>query len=797
MEHIIVRNARIHHLKNLDIDIPKGHFVVFTGVSGSGKSSLAFDLLFEEGRKRYLNAIGLSAGDSVRENETFDQLHGLPPAIAVAQQTIRQTNPRSSVGTKTKAIDLLCRLYTLEGRDSDGNPNNLLGPEMFAYNRPEGMCPHCFGFGYRMEVDIKKLVPGTDWTLEKVCKNFGDLLTRQLPRFGESTGADWQATPYWELDAQHQHDFLQGVADAFEGAIPFLEARRDTSPISRALFERRFFSPIKCKCCSGFRITEQARNYTINGRHIGHLMLMTVHDLGIALREIADNCTLKPGSMLILQPLLAVCERMENMGLSYLSLVRSIPSLSGGELQRLFLMLHLQSDFDSLLYIFDEPTAGLHEAEKEGILRHIRALSQSGNSVIVVEHDDTVIRAADYVVELGPAAGKHGGQIVYAGTVNGLYDSPHSVTGPYLSGRRAYPARSARSPEPGHVLSIRNAALHNLKQVEADIPLGLMVGIAGKSGSGKSSLISGTLVPLLKYYFDLNQDEGEEEAAEREGQILDDVQGLGSLTGWEHLKKCVVVNQAPIGRTSMSTPATYVAVWDKLRKLFAALPQSASRDYTPSHFSFNTEQGACPHCKGHGTIPLDLGPLGSINQTCPECDGTRYKAEILEVKYNGYSIYDVLNAEVEEALSLFSDQKSIAKMLETLVKVGLGYLSLGQPAPTLSGGEAQRIKLARELGKAGKKGTLYVLDEPTNGLGPSDIEKLLLLLKELVDKGNTVVITEHKASVLAQCDWIIEMGPHGGAEGGQLIAAGSPEELADNPLSLIGPYLREPVTASN
>lgn len=516
---------------------------------------------------------------------------------------------------------------------------------------------------------------------------------------------------------------------------------------------------------------------------------MTAGELHTFLKGILnhDPSVISADVIRIVRMLIRICEQLSKVGLSYLNFVRSIPSLSGGELQRLYLMQHLQSDFDSLLYIFDEPTSGLHEAEKSELISCLRELQEAGNSVIAVEHDAGFICAADYVVEFGPGAGKYGGKVVFSGTAEQFYESPLSVIAPYLNGLKNEALPNRGLSEASSRLIIREARLHNLNNVTIEIPLGAMVGIAGMSGSGKSSLISGTLVTLLQYYFATEEDTSEEEAA----PVGQATQELGTLEGWENIKQCVVVTQAPIGRNRMSTPITYVGIWDKLRSLFAEQPEAIIRGYTPAYFSFNTESGACPNCKGEGTITIDLGPIGNITRVCPVCSGTRYKEEILEVKYQGQSIHEVLNASVEDASRWFFDHKSISSMLNTLERVGLGYLSLGQPATTLSGGEAQRIKLAKELGKSSRSGTIYVLDEPTAGLSGFDIDKLMDLLNELVRQGNTVVLTEHNSDVLSRCDWLIEMGPGGGDKGGSVIAEGTPESLINNSHSLIRPYLKQ------
>ncbi|RXZ77450.1 excinuclease ABC subunit UvrA [Paenibacillaceae bacterium] len=792
MDKIQIRKVRLHHLKSVDVDIPKGKLVVFTGVSGSGKSSLAFDLLFEEGRKRYLQSIGLqNNGNQLNEEEPFDEINGLPPTIAVAQNTIRQTNTRSTVGTKTKAIDLLCRLFALEGTDAEECLTDL-GPSHFSYNRVEGMCSHCFGRGYNMEIDISRLISNADSTLEKICaKQFAQPLVRQLAGFGAAVEADWKKGAYKDLNESQKKQFLYGLPGIFKGLFPYIEEKMQSTPLQRVLGEKRHCSKTTCMVCNGYRVNEAAQRITVSGLHIGQWLQMSVAEWEKPLTELMEKNGIRADSLKVLKRLSHLSKKLCEVGLSYLTFVRSVPSLSGGELQRLFIMLHLESDFDSLLYIFDEPTAGLHESERGMIRKRIQRLTNAGNTVIVVEHDKEFIRSAEYAVELGPGPGKNGGNILYAGSPQGLSHCPDSVVGPYLSGARIFTLPSTPGIETVcSWMTIRNATLHNLNNVTVRLPLGVMVGVAGMSGSGKSTLITGTLVPLLQHCFDIGGEEAEESPDEEEEEGGGLLQGLGTLEGWEQINKCVIVSQAPIGRSRMSTPVTYIGIWDKLRKIFAEQPEAIAREFTPSHFSFNTENGACTACKGEGALTVDLGPIGMMTRECPACQGSRYKAEILEVKVKGQSISDVLQASVEDVIEWFVDHKSIVTMLKMMEQVGLGYLSLGQPAPTLSGGEAQRLKLAKELGKPIKPGTLYVLDEPATGLGEPDVEKLLSLLSQLVNQGGTVILTEHKAAVLSRCDWIIEMGPYGGIGGGSLIAEGTPAELATNPHSLIGPYLK-------
>lgn len=792
MNKIKVRGGRIHNLKNIDIDIPKGKFIVITGVSGSGKSSLAFDLLFEEGRKRYLQSIGLSTNsDWDGYCVPYDEIKGLPPAISVEQRTIRQSNPRSVVGTKTKMLDYVKWLFSLEGRDIEGvKPKYPV--DTFSYHSPSGMCQTCYGRGFITELDINRMIPDHDKTLGQICNRLGEFakkLYKFLHNLGEKFQFDWQNELYRNLPINAKQTFLYGDSE-FEGLFPFAKRTMDRTLRSRLVGETRLCSSSACTECRGFRVGELARTITLHGTHIGHVSNMSIRELKQFILDMEIEPGLSEESVPFIQLLLTHCEQMIDVGLAYLTLLRTLPSLSGGELQRLFLMGQLQSDFDSLLYIFDEPTAGLHEVEKANFLNRLHSLTDLGNTVIVVEHDPMVIKQAEYIVEIGPGAGKEGGQVVFKGNLEQFMISDDSVLGPYIAGRKSLSTKpsqtlrliSKNTPK----LMLCEANLHNLKNVNVKFPLGVMIGVTGRSGSGKSTLISGTLVPLLQYCLEI---EPEEEMDEEVADTRNSLNVLGRLEGWSKVRKCVVVSQAPIGRSRLSTPVSYIGIWDKIRELYASQPQAVGRAYTAGHFSFNTEEGACPVCKGEGAETVELGPLGQMNRTCPICQGSRYKQEILEIEYRGYNINRLLRSSVNEVISLFTGYKAIEQMLLTLQKVGLGYLSLGQSATTLSGGEAQRIKLAKELGKARKSGSLFILDEPTTGLSYPDSEKLMLLLNEIINEGNTVIITEHDASILSHCDWLVEMGPGGGIEGGSIIAEGTPAQLRGNVDSLIGPYL--------
>jgi excinuclease ABC A subunit len=473
------------------------------------------------------------------------------------------------------------------------------------------------------------------------------------------------------------------------------------------------------------------------------------------------------------------------VGLSYLSLNRSMTTLSGGELQRLSLMSHLDAGLDSLIFILDEPSMGMHELEKNSLMTILTEIKDLGNSVIIVEHDRNIISKADQILDLGPGAGILGGEIVFQGSIEEIKKNKKSLTGQFLSGELQLPEKTLhhrrKLTDSTRFLVLKNVTTNNLKNIGVEIPLGVMVGISGVSGSGKSSLISETLVPLLQEHFEKKN--GEEE----EFIQIDEIKG--KLSGWEDISDCRIVSQSPIGRTKTSNPISYIGIWDNIRKLFAKQRVAKTRKYSAGHFSFNSDKGRCPQCKGGGFIDLQISFFTKIDLPCEECDGTGYQLEILDVKYKGLNIHEILNLTVSESLEIFKSEEKIVNLLKILDDIGMGYITLGQPATTLSGGEAQRIKLAKELGRARNKETLYVLDEPTTGLHYNDILKLVALLDKLVDQGNTVLIIEHDVDVLSYADYLIELGPEGGPEGGEIIATGSPEDIKKSKQSKIATFL--------
>jgi excinuclease ABC A subunit len=548
-----------------------------------------------------------------------------------------------------------------------------------------------------------------------------------------------------------------------------------------------------CPRCQGYRIGEEARRVILLEKHIGQLGQMTIVELQAFLQALTLQEVLSTMGQNIISLIMQKINYLIQVGLGHLTLYRQMPTLSGGEIQRIFLTSHLDSKMDSLIYVLDEPTVGLHEIEKSDLLVQVEALRSLGNTVIVVEHDRNTIQRAGHVLDFGPMAGADGGEIIYEGDYPGLLESRRSVTGQYLSGRCALPQKAPEEyvviSDATKQLTLHNAKTNNLKGVTVSFPLGVLVGVAGVSGSGKSSLVSDTLVPLLERHFaDLRERIHSGSSENEEIDFIVPVATAEKLDGMENLAGYSEVSQAPIGRRYNSNPATYINIWGKIRKKFALQPMAVERHYTPGHFSFNG-QGACPECKGKGHERFWLGGNTFVTNICTRCHGSRYLEEILDVTFRGLNIVDVLELSAGDAAQLFEDMPSIHKMLVVLQQTGMGYIKLGQPSATLSGGEAQRIKLAKEIGRRRKGNILYVLDEPTTGLSLFDTTNLLKLLDRLVQQGNSVVVIEHDPTVLVYCDWLIELGPGGGNDGGEVIAQGSPIDLQQDPASKTGPYL--------
>ncbi|QUI25254.1 excinuclease ABC subunit UvrA [Vallitalea pronyensis] len=808
MKNITVKGAQVHNLKDIDIAIPKNKLIVATGVSGSGKSSLVFDIIFEEGRRQYLQSLGILS--KMDDEDKFDSISGIGPTIAVQQSIIRQSNSRSTVGSRTHLLNMLGLLYAREGKiscfscgtpvndklicETCGQVEERLQANYFSYNHPNGMCIKCSGRGSYFEINMEKLVPNDQTTLRQVFETVG--LTPGYKRLLSKRFKDYMAMPFSSLPDEVKEDIIYGHH------VTSNQEKRSYC-LSR-LFKGRLYRQgddmggiyqmSTCSECQGYRIGEEARHVHLNGKHIGELGKMTITELHGFLEILLTSDTLTPLGKNLLKDILRKTSHLIKYRLGHLSLYREMPTLSGGEIQRLFLNAHLDSKMDSLIYILDEPTAGLHECEKSDLFKSIQELKAIGNTVIVVEHDKHMIQLAEHVIDIGPKAGIEGGQVIYQGNVEGLLKCQDSITGQYLSGQAPMPMRTTRQQivmdKATPCITISHAKTNNLKDVTVSFPLGALVGIAGMSGSGKSSLISDTLVPLLRTYFHGQGEKDTSDIAEND-EAMDRpmVKTLADkLEGAKHITGYAEVSQAPIGRNMNSNPATYIGIWDKIRKLFARQPKAIAQHLSAGHFSFNSK-GACSECGGSGKETIWLGGNFSTHTTCKACHGKRYSHEALSVTYKGKNIYDVLDMSVSEAITFFEEEQGMIKILKVMERIGMGYIKLGQPTPTFSGGEAQRIKLAKEIGKRRKGKILYVLDEPTTGLSLYDTAKLIQLLDELIAKGNSVLIIEHDPIVLASCDWLIELGPEGGAEGGMLIAEGQPKELKQHAQSIIGRYL--------
>lgn len=805
MKAIRITHARLHNLKNVSLEIPRQQMIAITGVSGSGKSTLAFDLVYEFGRRRYLQSIGMAT--DLAEETGCERITGLGPAVAVQQGIIRQSNPRSGVGTRSGIFTFLRLLYVYEGQSPCpacgtvrriNEPCPHCGQEQadlqsgyFSSNSSLGMCLHCQGHGTLYELNMERLLPTPQTTLRQMLGHAGCQTTFNYLMKGMYK--EYADRPFADAPEDVRRSFLYGMPVG-DGRLSHNLASHLRWKFMKGREVNGCLSYRVCPECGGDRVSAEARRVTLGGYQIGQLSRMTLAELEPILRCLPDQIQLSPLGQNLLNDILRHIVTLAENGLSHLTLYRSLPSLSGGELQRLFLATHIGSEMDSLIYVLDEPTIGLHEVEKQRLLAQLRALQSQDNTILLVEHDPHLIAAADHIIDIGPLAGSAGGEIVYQGDYPGLLAAPDSVTGRYLSGRARLPARERIPILPAAArLRLSNVSTNNLQDVEVSIPLGALVGVAGVSGSGKSSLVMKTLVPLLERCFvrrgGLPDENGDADLEDGPSDFFAEARfALGRLEGAEQLRGFSAVSQQPIGRHDNSNPATYLKIWDPIRKLFARAPESQARGFAPGRFSFNAG-GACPACSGSGKRRIWLGGAYFASHVCPACQGRRFQAEVLTVHLRGKTILDVLEMTVDEACAFFAGEPGITRVLQVLARSGMGYLPLGQPAPTLSGGEAQRIKLAYEISRNRSGQTLYILDEPTIGLSLYDTGRLMQLLDELVRKGSTVLVVEHDPAVLSSCDWIIELGPGGGREGGRVIARGSPAQLRGNPASITGPYL--------
>lgn len=761
MEEIRIKGARIHNLKNIDLSIPKHELVVITGISGSGKSSLAFDILFEEGKNQYLRSIGILGG--LDNEDRFDHIEGIGPAVSVRQNTIRQNNPRSTVGTKTGILNQLACIYAGDAI-ADNDVDQHLSPSTFMYTSADGMCINCQGRGYVYEINLEKLVPDKHTLLSEVYSKLQ--ITSGFLRVLKKHLGEYFDTPFWELPSDVMDEVVYG--NYVNGKQSYCIERMLKNAYDKGEDVEQLYGRQECPDCHGERVGEDAVRYQLHGRRIGELGQMTLTELQDFLKKISDD-ELSQFSRNVVRSILNKLDTLIKFRLGHLTLYREMSTLSGGEIQRLFLHLHLESKLDSLIYVFDEPMVGLHPSEKINMIQAVKQLRDLGNTVIVVEHDREMISNADHIIEIGPKAGREGGMVVYQGSYKD-YMSAGTVLSRYMSGENRMPVRTKY--QNGHFdedcIVMEHANVHYLKDLTVCFPLHCMVGIAGLSGSGKSSLIADTLLKRLASASKYGNCEG--------------------LKGFEHISGYAEISQSPIGRSSSSTPASYIGIWDKIRELFARQSDAVAMDMVAGDFSFHS-RGACQECGGSGYERIFLTSDFSIDKVCPTCHGERFNEDSLSVRYKGLTISDVLELSISEAIEFFIGEDSIVKPLKIMEEMGMGYLTLGQPTSSLSGGEAQRVKLARELGKQRQNNILYILDEPTTGLSLYDTSLLLTLLDKLVAGGNSVIVIEHNVEVLKNCDYIIELGPEGGDKGGEIVAEGTPGQLVDNTNSITGRYL--------
>ena len=937
-EYIKIRGANEHNLKHIDIDIPRNELVVMTGLSGSGKSSLAFDTIYAEGQRRYMESLSSYARQFLGQAEKPDveQIEGLSPAISIDQKSTNR-NPRSTVGTVTEVYDYFRLLYArigvphcpkcgreikkqtvdqmvdaimklepgtkfqllapvVKGRKGrhekllagvkksgfvrvivDGNQYDLseeitldknikhsievivdrlvakegiearladsiettlklaegnmtvdviggepmtfsesfscpdcgisideIEPRSFSFNNPFGACPVCHGLGYKMEFDVDLMIPDRSLSINDGCFQVlgwqsaakpGSFSRAILEALGEEFGFDMD-TPFEQYSQEVQDLLLYGIGTrpvkvrykgqrgegvydiTFEGLLENIRRRyRESSQSMREEYES-YMSITPCEECHGKRLKAESLAVTVDDKNIAEVTEMSIADLHEYLADLHINDRQQLIGGVILKEIRARIQFLMDVGLDYLALYRPTATLSGGEAQRIRLATQIGSGLVGVAYILDEPSIGLHQRDNDKLIATLKRLRDLGNSLIVVEHDEDTMLAADYIVDIGPGAGEYGGEVVAAGTAKDIMKCKKSITGAYLSGRKKIPVPETRRTPTGWI-TVTGARENNLKNIDVKFPLGVMTCVTGVSGSGKSSLVNEILYKHLAR--DLNR------AKEKPGKH-DDILGI------EQLDKVINIDQSPIGRTSRSNPATYTGVFDMIRDLFASSKDAKAKGYGKGRFSFNVSGGRCEACKGDGIIKIEMHFLPDVYVPCEVCHGKRYNRETLDVKYKGKSIADVLDMTVDEACVFFENLPSILRKIETLRDVGLGYIKLGQPSTALSGGEAQRIKLATELSKRSTGRTIYILDEPTTGLHFADVHKLIDILQRLTEGGNTVVVIEHNLDVIKTADYIIDIGPEGGAHGGTIVTQGTPEEVVQCPESYTGKYLEKYLT---
>ena len=935
-KYIKIRGASEHNLKKLDIDIPRNEFVVLTGLSGSGKSSLAFDTIYAEGQRRYMESLSSYARQFLGQMEKPDveSIEGLSPAISIDQKSTNR-NPRSTVGTVTEIYDYFRLLYARVGiphcpkcgreikkqtvdqmvdaimklperakiqllapvvrgkkgrhekvldhakksgyvraridgnmyelteeitldknikhnieiivdrlavkpgiekrlSDSienvlkiadglmivdviDGEPMNFsqdfscpdcgisideIQPRSFSFNNPFGACPECFGLGYKMEFDVDLMIPDrsvslndgaitvmgwqssnkegsfTHAILEALAKEYEFSLDVPFEELSEKAqDVIINGTHGYEVKVYYKGQRGEGVYDvAFEGLIKNVERRyKETASESSKQEYEEFMQITPCRVCKGQRLKPESLAVTVADKNIYEITNMSILDLKAFLEQMELSEMQKVIGEQILKEIKARTGFLADVGLEYLSLSRATATLSGGEAQRIRLATQIGSGLVVVAYILDEPSIGLHQRDNDKLLGALMHLKNLGNTLIVVEHDEDTMKAADFLVDIGPGAGEHGGKVVACGTPEEVMNNPDSITGAYLSGKLKIPVPEARR-KPSGWLTVKGAAQNNLKNIDVKFPLGIMTVVTGVSGSGKSSLVNEILYKSLAK--NLNR-----------AHIIPGKHK--KILGMDQLDKVIAIDQSPIGRTPRSNPATYTGVFDLIRDLFASTQDAKMHGYTKGRFSFNVKGGRCEACSGDGIIKIEMHFLPDVYVPCEVCRGKRYNRETLDVKYKGKSIFDVLDMTVEEAMVFFENVPSIYRKIATLNEVGLSYIKLGQPSTTLSGGEAQRVKLATELSRKSTGKTIYILDEPTTGLHFADVHKLVEILRKLSDGGNTVIVIEHNLDVIKTADYILDIGPEGGDRGGTVIATGTPEEIVQCDQSYTGKFLKK------
>ena len=914
---IIVKGARVHNLKNIDVEIPRNKLTVVTGVSGSGKSSLAFDTIYAEGQRRYVESLSSYARQFLErmDKPDVDFMQGISPAMAIQQKTT-SSNPRSTVGTSTEIYDYVRLLFARIGRtispvsgkgvkkdttntvieelfdefdektkfyvlfpymlregrkqeeqfavlkekglprllhvdeetitdltrdefdpksikptthrilvdrlaikkddatrsriaesvetafqegngrcsikirngkelqfserfERDGMEFLEPTPQMFSFNNPFGACDTCEGFGRVAGIDEDLVIPDQEKTIRG-----GAVAPFDSPKFGkylrdfvriaaeENIPID---VPYRELDKNARHILWHGK-DNYPGIYGFFDdVKSQFYKVHMRVLYSRYRGYSRCPDCEGYRVRKDALYVKVGGLHIGEVTEMTI---GYA-REFFDNLEITDYEESVAGQILYEIRKrlkyLDEVGLDYLTLDRLTNTLSGGESQRISLANSLGSSLIGSLYVLDEPTIGLHPRDNDRLINILKSLRDIGNTVLVVEHDPEMIRAADNIIDIGPFAGTHGGEVVFSGPYDELVKSK-TLTGKYLSGRMEISIPKKRRNGNGKSLLVEGASEHNLKNIDVEFPLGKLVCVTGVSGSGKSTLVHDTLYAFIQ---------------KKLGTWKEKVGKCRGVSGIRHVESVEMVDQSPIGRSTRSNPATYTKAFDGIRELFAKTRQSKIMGYTPGHFSFNVPGGRCESCQGEGVQKIEMQFMADIELVCEECNGARFRKDILQIRYRGKNIADVLDMSISDAIEFFVDEPNIVNKLQPMEDVGLGYLTLGQNATTLSGGEAQRVKLAKFLSKTNTEETLYFFDEPTTGLHFEDISKLLKSFNELVNNGHSVIIIEHNLDVMKASDWIIDIGPEGGFGGGQIVATGTPEEIAKIDESYTGKFLRE------